>query len=232
MPLALDLQRLKDEYASREVRLAGDNRYSIFNPAYLFAVQQRQRSVLSALHVYGVNNLSNRSLLEVGCGSGGVLLEFLSYGIKPRNVYGIDLLPNRLIEAHDRLPYSKLICANGENLPYPGFYFDFVLQYTAFSSILDNEVKSNIAKEILRVLKPDGMVLWYDFWINPNNPQTRGIRPKEIQSLFPNCKIKFHKITLAPPITKRLVPISWSTATFLEELKLLNTHYLAVIQKA
>jgi len=52
----------------------------------------------------------------------------------------------------------------------------------------------------------------------------------EIKRLFPGCRYEFHKITLAPPIARRVVPISWIAALFLENLKIFNTHYLAVIR--
>ena len=45
------------------------------------------------------------------------------------------------------------------------------------------------------------------FWLNPTNPQTRGVRPAEIRQLFPGCSFKFERITLAPPITRRLARI-------------------------
>jgi hypothetical protein len=76
------------------------------------------------------------------------------------------------------------------------------------------------------------------FRSNPTNPQTRGIRPAEtcpersrrIIRLFPNCRYEFHKITLAPPIARRIVPISWMLALFLESLKIFNSHYLVAIR--
>jgi hypothetical protein len=57
-----------------------------------------------------------------------------------------------------------------------------------------------------------------------------GIRPAEIKLLFPNCTYEFHRNTLAPPITRKLAPISWSLCLFLESLKIFNTHYLVVIR--
>ena len=109
---------------------------------------------------------------------------------------------------------------------------------TAISSILDPLIRRNICAELLRVLrspdpasgKPGGMILWYDFWLNPINPQTRGIRPAEIKRLFPNCLYEFHRITLAPPIARKLAPISWGLCLFLESLKIFNSHYLVAIR--
>ena len=74
------------------------------------------------------------------------------------------------------------------------------------------------------------MILSYDFWLNPTNPQTRGIRPAEIKQLFPNCHYEFHRITLAPPLARRLAPVSWGLCLFLESLKIFNTHYLVAIR--
>ena len=59
----------------------------------------------------------------------------------------------------------------------------------------------------------------------------KGVGKQEIKKLFPNCKFEFHRITLAPPIARLLVPVSWILCELLEKLKIFNTHYLAVIKK-
>ena len=92
------------------------------------------------------------------------------------------------------------------------------------------ELMVRMAREMLRVLKPDGLILWYDFWLNPTNRQTRGIRPREVKALFPNCHFKFRRITLAPPIARRLAGWTWGACLLLEWLRLFNTHYLVAIQ--
>lgn len=225
-----DLDRLRDEYDGRKTRLAGKDLYSFFYAPYQFAIQQRQRTLIKALKRLGLASLKGKRILEVGCGGGGVLLEYLSLGAEPENLFGIDLLHDRLVEARHRLPLSGVSCADGQHLPFPDRSFDLVLQYTAFSSVLDVRIKQQMAADMLRVLRPGGAVLWYDFWLNPTNPQTRGIRPAEIKSLFAGCETSFYKITLAPPIARRLVPLSWGLAALLESIRLLNTHYLTVIQ--
>lgn len=100
-----------------------------------------------------------------------------------------------------------------------------------FSSILDSDIRARAVSEMLRVLKPDGLIVWYDFWTNPTNKQTRGIRPTEIRKLFPGCTFRFQKITLAPPITRLLVPHFSALAYFLEALTIFNSHYLVIIRK-
>jgi len=222
---------IRQEYADRARRLAGTDRYSPFNPAQLFALQQRQRQVLAILRRRGFYPLTGKRVLEVGCGSGGVLGEFLGYGVPPQHLHGADVLADRVAAAHQWLPHLPIICAAGQQLPYAAGSFDLLLQYTMFSSILDAGTRAQVAREMLRVLRrPGGLIIWYDFWWNPTNRQTRGIRPAEIRRLFPGCQWEFHRLTLAPPITRRLAAHTWLACYLLEQLGLLNTHYMVAIQ--
>jgi hypothetical protein len=86
---------------------------------------------------------------------------------------------------------------------------------------------------MLRVLKPNGVVLWYDFHVgNPRNPDVHGIKRLEIAQLFPGCQIALEKITLAPPVVRRLAPYSWVGCYMLSAVSWLCTHYLGTIQKS
>jgi ubiquinone/menaquinone biosynthesis C-methylase UbiE len=225
------LSHLQIEYEDRERRLAGLDLYSWFNTANLFTLQQRQRTILQTLRRWGINNLYDLRILEVGCGRGGVLSEFLCMGAWPENVFGLDLLIDRLATAKNRLPGIQFHQADGSQLPFSEHSFDLVMQYTAISSVLDTELRKKICSEMMRVSKQNSLILSYDFWLNPTNRQTRGIRPAEIRQMFPGCSCEFHRITLAPPIARRLATVSWGLCMFLESLKVFNTHYLAVIQQ-
>lgn len=227
-----DLDRLRTEYARRRHSSVDKALYSVFNSPYLFALQQRQRDTLQLLYQQGITNLNDKAILEIGCGSGGVLLEYLGYGAPVSRLVGIDILPDRLSDGHKRALGLNLACADGQKLPFPPNHFDLILQYTAFSSVLDPQIKANMAADMLRVLHRNGCILWYDFWLNPTNPQTKGIRPAEIKALFPDCEFQFRRVTLAPPISRRLVKYSWMLGILLENLRVLNTHYLAVIRLA
>ena len=225
-----DILRLRNEYEDRERRFAERDMYSIFNTANLFTIQQRQRVVLNVLKKHGLLELKNLQILEVGCGGGGVMAEYLGFGASSCNLYGVDLLSDRLIKAKNWLAGVNLVNADGQSLPFPPQSFDLVVQYTALSSILDPQIRRNICADMKRVVKSGGLLLSYDFWLNPTNPQTRGIHPGEIQRLFPGCRFAFHRITLAPPMARRLVPISWLLSTFLEKLTVFNSHYLVSIR--
>jgi len=106
-----------------------------------------------------------------------------------------------------------------------------VMQFVVLSSILDRQVKRQVATEMLRVLKPNGMILWYDLWAsNPRNSNIRGIRRQEIEALFPGCVFKYRRTTLAPPLARALVRYSWLACYLLEKIPLVRTHYLATIR--
>lgn len=225
-----DLDRLRAEYARRAANRTNVDRYSLFNQANLFTLQQRQRALTHLLRRHRLLPMAGKTVLEIGCGGGGVLLEMLGLGVKARDLQGVDLLPDRLAAARERLPGISLECADGRHLPFPSASFDLILQFTVFSSILDRAIQQEIAREMLRLLRPAGVIISYDFWLNPINPQTQGLRPTDLRALFPNCVLHFQRITLAPPLARRLVPISWTLAVLLEKLKILNTHYLTLIQ--
>lgn len=226
-----DLERVKATYSKRDSQPSLINKYSYFDQAYLYIIQQRQRAVLKEIKALGKGNLSDLSILEVGCGKGGVLLEFLNYGASPKSLFGSDLILSRMEETKRNLSSLQFFCADGQSLPFEDKSFDLLLQFTVFSSILDSQVKHNIANEMMRVIKDDGAIIWYDFWINPQNPETKGISTKEAKQLFPNTIQRINKITLAPPIVRKLINLSWVFCWCLEKIQIFNTHYLIMIQK-
>lgn len=223
-------ERLQQTYGVWESQRASQDTYSLSNASHLFAIQQRQRAILQMLKRCDMFPLADKRILELGCGSGGVLLEWLSYGAAPSNLFGTDLLAERVTRARALLPHVGVNCADGRSLPYPDHVFDVALSFTVFSSILDPALCYTVANELLRVVRPGGLVLWYDFWINPVNKQTRGVRPETIRQYFPHCQTTFDRITLAPPLARRLVPLSWSVSLLLEKLRVFNTHYLVAIR--
>ena len=226
-----EIERIRSFYVNR----AADNRYSelysVFNRATLFTLQKRERILLDLFRLEKITPLTHLRVLDLGCGFGQELHRFRGYGGLPKNLFGVDLLMERLSVAQQLVPHANLVQGNGGNLPFGNDVFDLVLQFMLFSSILDKSLRIQIAKEILRVTKPGSLIMWYDFWLNPTNPQTRGIRPKELRELFPDCRYRLHLTTLAPPIARCVVPMSWLLGDILESLPFLRTHYLVGIRK-
>jgi ubiquinone/menaquinone biosynthesis C-methylase UbiE len=222
--------RIRAAYAKRE---EADTRYSWFNPGYQFMMQQRERRLLALLRRYDCENLTAKKILDVGCGTGQWLCDFIKWGARPENITGIDLLPDRVTRARRLCPPAvRIQCASAAELPFSDEGFDLVLQATVFTSILDPDLKRRVATEMTRVVKPKGFILWYDYHVNnPRNSDVRGVTRREINRLFPNCRIELRRITLAPPLARWIVPRSWLLACLLEKIPLLCTHYLGVIRK-
>ena len=207
--------------------------YSWFDQGNLFLIHERERLILQRLRRHDREPLAGSRFLEVGCGSGHWLREFIKWGVAPNDVTGIDLREEVLPIAANLCPQGvTLQCMNGSTLDFPDESFDLVLQSLVFTSILDDGMKHHMAQEMLRVLKKTGLLVWYDFHVNnPWNPNVRGVRKAEIMRLFPNCHIELERVSLAFPVAKFFAPWSWMTCYFLSWLRFLNTHYLGVIQK-
>jgi SAM-dependent methyltransferase len=227
-----ELERIRTEYARRatDPRLRG--RYSLFRADVQFTQQTRERNVLQLLQRAGFASLERFDVLEVGCGEGGVLLDLLHWGADPARLHGCDLLPDRIAHARQGLPSTtRLATANGGALPYPSARFDLVLQFTVFTSVLDDGLRQRIAQEMWRVLRPGGAILWYDFRFQGHNPAVRAIRPQEVRGLFPYGQFHTRRVTLAPPIARRLAHWSWIGCELLNQIPWLRTHDLILIRK-
>jgi SAM-dependent methyltransferase len=207
--------------------------YAWSTPAYVFIMQGVERQLLRFLAANGMASLSGKSILEIGCGTGHWLREFVKWGAHPHDVVGMDLLADRVGEARALCAQGvHLFCGSAAVLPLPAQSFDLVAQFTVFTSILEPALKRQVAFEMLRVVKPTGLILWYDFLFNnPKNENVRGIAGREIQRLFPGCSVKLRRVTLAPPLTRRLASRSWLACSLLEAIPLLRSHFLGVIRK-
>jgi SAM-dependent methyltransferase len=196
--------------------------------------QGLERQVLSRLVHHGCLPLGEKKILEVGCGTGPWLRDLVKWGASPENLFGIDLLPQRVFEARRLCPAQvNLLCGGIAVLSEtPKAIFDIVLQATVFTSVLNSDLRQSMALSMLRLVKPNGFIFWYDFRLNnPGNPDVRGVKRKEIFRLFPGCRIELIPTTLAPPIVRLLAPRSWLFCSLLEKIPWLCTHYLGVIQK-
>lgn len=232
---SLDLERARVEaaYGRRDARR--DARlYSYFNPANLLSIQERERRVLAMLAARGLSDLASLRILEVGCGSGFWLRQLINWGARPENLAGIDLLLSRVVQGRRLSPAAVLLgCQNARQLGFASGSFDLVVVSTVFSSILDRGVRAQVAAEILRVVTPGGAVLWYDFFRNnPSNPDVRGVTRKEIERLFPGFRLHAERVTLAPPLARRVAGLSLTVCRALTAIRILNTHYLALMERS
>jgi SAM-dependent methyltransferase len=225
-----ETERIRSAYAKRTSRSV----YSMFEPAQMLAAQERETKLLKRLGAYGFQSTFEKArILEIVCGTGFWLREFLRWGALPENIFGIDLLPERIAVARCLCPSAvTLTCQSATDLRSLPCSFDLILQSTVFTSILEQQMKKQIASEMLRVLSPSGLIVWYDFhFSNPTNPDVRGIKRREIEELFPGCHIRLERMTLAPPLGRPIARVSTTLYRAASAIKLLCTHYLGIIRK-
>jgi len=192
-----------------------------------------ERRALLQRYLASLSPLSNRKILDVGCGTGKELLYLTELGVPEENLYGVDLMEERFAAVKKGHPNVNFSTANAENLPYHDGSFDLVLLFTVFSSILDEGSAKNVARQVIRVLKMGGAVLLYDNrFPNPVNPHTRAVPLSLVREYFPGCPIQRENLTLLPPLARRLGKTTAALYPLLAKIPFLKTHHLLLIWKA
>jgi hypothetical protein len=98
--------------------------------------------------------------------------------------------------------------------------------------VLDRRTRQSIADEFMRVTRPGGSVIVYDFWTNPFNRDARPVGRRELRALFRDKQASFRATTPAPPLVRLLagLPGGWLACTALGMIPFVKTHYLATVQ--
>jgi SAM-dependent methyltransferase len=224
-----EFRRLRSVYARRRQRGVED-RYAPYQPANLFRLQRLERALARVLLAHALLPRQTWRALDIGCGGGWWLRTLLRWGAPPDRLAGVDALPEAVAAARRVYPGLAIVQAGADALPFADGTFDLVSQFTVFSSILDAGMRRRAAGEMVRVLRPGGLVLWYDFTRNPTNRDTHGIGRREAAALFPGCRIEARSVTLAPPLARLVAPRSWLAAELLEMVPPLRTHLLMTVR--
>lgn len=227
-----ETRAVAERYARRGAN-TGPDRYSVLRPEVWQMLHERQRVLLQLLVQQGCTDLPQLRLTEVGCGSGGNLLELLRLGFAPQHLQGLELLPDRHALARQCLPEAvALRLGDATSAPIEPASQDLVLQSTVFSSLLDDHFQQQLAAAMWRWLKPGGAVIWYDFTIdNPRNPDVRGVPLSRVRALFPQGHITHRRVTLAPPLARAVCGVHPALYALFNAVPLLRTHVLAWVAK-
>jgi SAM-dependent methyltransferase len=185
-----ELERIRSTYRARDA--ASETPYHWNNPGYVAYMQSVERAVLRAFAQSSVS-LAGARVLDVGCGSGYFLHRLHEYGAS--ECHGIDLMENRIAIGLERYPTLKLRVGSATELPYANGAFDVVTQFTCLSSILDDDVRLAVAREMQRVAT-GGWMLSFDMrglWLGrlahrrpsaDDSTQTVALDRHELRRLF------------------------------------------------
>lgn len=227
---SIENDRVKKVYDARKEK-GWSSRYSLFQKGTLHEMQWRERVMLSMLEK-SLGDMHGKRILDIGCGSGGTLKPFLQYGIEMKNCYGVDILEDKIEMAKNSLPTMNFACSSAENIPFEKGTFDLVTTFTCLSSVLDNSIRKNICYQAMQMLRPEGWVLVYDFYVNnPYNPDVKAVKLNELKSYFPGYAFYSKKLTLLPPLSRRLAKYSMALCSLLGAIPQLRTHRLTMFQK-
>lgn len=174
-----------------------------------------------------ISERENKKVLEIGAGQGHNVPMFEQLGFKTENISLNELLPERIAAIKENYPTLQLFEGNALNIE-TAQKFDVVYQSTVFTSILNNSERRKLADKMWSLLKPGGVILWYDFiYNNPNNSDVKKVSVPELMTFFPKAsRYEIVKVTLAPPIGRRV-----GKFYHLFNFPFLRSHILAAFRK-
>ncbi len=126
---------------------ANDKAITLGHPSYVWRAGQERRFAMIRQHA----SLDGARVLDVGCGLGLYVRRFRDHS---NQVYGVDVDPERVLEASQSLP--NISEASAERLPYPDDMFDVVLSHEVLEHVPDDAAA---VREALRVLRPGGRLV-------------------------------------------------------------------------
>ncbi len=195
-------------------------------------VQERERFLAQLLRRSGWDSLDALKGFEGGCSTGYNLRVLVQWGGRPENMAGIDLDPAAVDYCKAHSPEIRVHGGSAESIPEDADQFDVVFAFTLFSSVPDEEVSHGIARELVRVTRPGGLIVVYDMRRrSPGNRQVHPVLHEDIRRWFPRCPMRVRTITLAPPIARRVG--QWAPWLYgpLASIPFLRTHAMYVMRR-
>jgi 2-polyprenyl-3-methyl-5-hydroxy-6-metoxy-1,4-benzoquinol methylase len=179
--------------------------------------------------------LGDRRLLDAGCAN-GKWLEICCHrwGARRIHCFGNDKREDRWRDWCQKDPETGItfIPKPTHELDFGPQSFDVVHQSMMLSSIVDPETRIRTAEVLWWLLRPNGILISYDFWLNPLNHGTVGICLAELQRLFPlGRKVYARSLTLAPPLGRSLILLRKPVLLALEKLRFMNSHLLVALKR-
>ena len=148
-------------------------------------------------------------VLDVGCGGGGGLFQFLRLGFRPENYTGIDVQASRIACGRALFPNAHFIHGDATALEFAAGTFDLVFESTMFMTLPCSETRRAIAAEMVRVCRPGGYLLLVD-WRTPKfgDPDYCALGCNELRRLFSVGKdtdlLAVQRGALVPPVGRFL----------------------------
>ena len=181
MDTKLSTQICYDEYLKTKNE---DRNKLLGNPEVVFQSFAYDSSIIKALSIIEIVPTVTK-VLDVGCGSGGSLLNFLKYEFQPENLFGIDILEERVAEGVSKYPNLALTLGDASKMGYESDFFNIVLESTMFLQLTDEDLARKIGAEMIRVTKPGGHLILADWrYGKPRDKRFSPMNRRRIAKLF------------------------------------------------
>lgn len=154
------------------------------NPEVAFQTFAFDRANIRALQRLDLDRATAR-ILDVGCGSGAGLIQFLRLGFQQKLMSGVDISPERATEAREVMPLADIRCESADAMSYADGAFDLVFESTMFVLLPSDDTARRIAREMIRVTKPGGYLMLIDWrYSKPGSDVYKAMTPARIAELF------------------------------------------------
>jgi ubiquinone/menaquinone biosynthesis C-methylase UbiE len=155
-------RELREFYENADLEDAYERQWGYSNPVAAEYWGMRDHLVFDAIEEKFGKSLDNIRALEVGAGYGHELAKLRRVGVVWESLTGIDFLLPRLNRAKESYPALGFSVADAVALPFSDASFDLVLQFTCVMHALTEQVQRAMCAEMIRVLRPGGMIVWWD----------------------------------------------------------------------
>ena len=203
MTFAPSSKELYKEYYEKR----GEDRNDLLrNPEVLFQSFAIERANIAALRSLALDKSSAR-ILDVGCGSGAGLLQFVRLGFNPTNLVGIDSDSSRIEEGKLFLPGIDLRVADATAMPFDDGSFDLVFESTMLGTLESQSLLASIASEMIRVTRSGGHIMLADWRYSRKGSGVKtAISSSKIAELFGNSTrvVCQERGALVPPLGRGL----------------------------
>lgn len=221
-----ELARIRETYAGYErgrVRL-----WDSSNRGYARIAQERDARLIELIRQ---SLPPDGQVLDAGSGVGTLAAVAKGAGIEA-SWTGIDLLESSVTLARATHPWATWIVGSADELPFEDQAFDVIVASTLFSSLPSRRLEHGVAREIGRVVRRGGWIVWYDLRLgSPRNPAVHGLSTQDVERLFPDWPLDLEPLTLLPPVARRLGPLTRIFYPGLSLLTPLRSHLVGRIRR-
>ena len=224
-----DLAAIRATYA----RYQRDDRGRIWDPrnaGFARILRDRDRALVDLLR----DSLPTEggAVLDLGSGDGRLAEVARAANLPLASWTGADLDPGAVAVAESAIPWASWVEASADRLPFADGSFDVIVASTLFSSLPSRTLEEAVAREVTRVLRADGWLVWYDLrFDNPFNRAVHGIGARRFADLFPGWRTEVRSVTLLPPLARRLGRATSLLYGPLERIPLLRSHLLGRLRR-